>query len=96
MTANWNAAQWSETKRVSYAHLTDVSYPLKARALYEALGEGLGTGAIPDDGEIVVNRRADYSAGDDVPHENLVLRLEILSEQVDTMPSLISAWEVRS
>lgn len=86
---DWNAAQWSETKRVSYACLTDVSYPLTARALYEALGEGLGTGAIPDNGEIVVNRRAHYSSRDDVPHENLVSRLEIVSERVDTMPSLM-------
>ena len=87
---NWNSEQWSETKRVSYAHLTGVHYPLTARALYEALGEGFGTGASPDDGEIVVNRSPDLgSESASASNRDLVLRLEVVSERVDTMPSMI-------
>ena len=87
MAANWNAEQWSETKRVSYAHLTDVDYPLTARTLYEALGEGLGTGAIPENGEIVVNRQPLLGAADALAHMDMVKRLEVVSERVDVMPS---------
>lgn len=84
---DWNAEQWNETKWVSYGHLTDVSYPLTARALYDALGDGLGTGAITDDAELVVNRPIG-GAGDEVRQEHLIRRLEVVSERVDRMAGL--------
>jgi hypothetical protein len=86
---NWNAEHRKEYTRVSYGHLTGVSYPLTARALLDALVQGFQEGSIADDAEVVVNR-PDGMAGEQVREEHVISRLEVVSQRVDKMPSL---WE---